>query len=1043
MDRDRNFVPRPREEESYWNRGFSQNDELHRDGHYRHEDDQFDSNNQRSYTRYDNQGRRDAGDQSRHDAWDQRGYDAEDQRRYARDQSRHDAGDQRRHDVGDQRRYDVGDQRRHDAWNQRGHPTGDQDYSNNGNGDENQRYEKPGIIDSRSPVGDRDRNDRLDKPYSLQSQDVRSRPGRSDDDNGYIDLNRYVDRNEDDDYLTPIGEELSGLLNRRNKDFVDGRYKDEYSEHQSKHHDDDIRIQPRSEYKSHIPKDTPTEDRFDFDHHDRSNRQERAPSPREDQFYNRHDSAERDFSRHNDHVRHDAHKHRRHRDNDTMIEMQNFRGEHGRFHPKSDADYIDFEAPNPRGQHHGEFPNKPGYQNTGYYDDEVPDYDNQYDDLDGRPHNNRHYYADHYDDRGVILPSQRLSRAVSMRRRSKKKSRRERRLEREEEIPITFVDGMKTLIQRRKTLRQRRPLSEIGAKSELGAKSEFGGKSVLGRRSVFFDYDSDEENKLPSNRNLKKTKSLKHKLITLQKDRNATTHDMATLLRDQVLQQEPSALKGWNLMKYKWSMKWVHFKNWCKNLIYELELWSGAFKIIEGHFGTSTVSYFRFLRWLMFLNIFMSVFVLGIILIPFLLLPPQGMGTFNSTVGNYCASNYTYLAVYYSANYTAHVDYDVKTSSLGQKFRDVLQGTGLFENTVLFYGSYYNKTGLIPIDNPAPYNMALAYLFGVGVSFLLSFVLLVKNSAKGLKQSAVAGSSGSVSMYCNKIFGAWDYCISQQNTSKLKHKSILQEVKNELQYQRFQWKKASRTTKEKLKLYLIRIAINFLVIAILGGSLYLIYYTNQQLVNLLLTTSLSSVVQLMVQFLPSVTLMFLGVIVPTIFNKVVIAEDYMPAFAIRITLIRTVLLRLASLGMLMISLYTTSIPKQSKTGVGISCNDIQYPQPTTETMLGQTNGTESKIQCWETYVGQQIYKLVILNFLVVVGSTYGWEFPRKLLYTKFHEKVKVLDLLGQQTFDLSKSVLDLVYLQTLCWLGMFFSPILPVMCAVTLFLFFYIKKVGY
>lgn len=49
---------------------------------------------------------------------------------------------------------------------------------------------------------------------------------------------------------------------------------------------------------------------------------------------------------------------------------------------------------------------------------------------------------------------------------------------------------------------------------------------------------------------------------------------------------------------------------------------------------------------------------------------------------------------------------------------------------------------------------------------------------------------------------------------------------------------------------------------------------------------LNDTVLLIVQFLPSLTITMLNVIVPAIFDKVVLVEDYMPAFAIRITLIR-------------------------------------------------------------------------------------------------------------------------------------------------------------
>ncbi|XP_060592582.1 transmembrane channel-like protein 7 [Ruditapes philippinarum] len=407
----------------------------------------------------------------------------------------------------------------------------------------------------------------------------------------------------------------------------------------------------------------------------------------------------------------------------------------------------------------------------------------------------------------------------------------------------------------------------------------------------------------------------------------------------------------------------------------------------------------------------------------------------------------------YTLNYTADVKSKVNQSSTAEKVQDVLQGTGWMENTVLFYGAYHNKTAYLITGDAFTYNMSLAYLCAVGLTFMLSFILLVKNSAKGLKQSAVSSVGGNITMYCNKVFGAWDYCISESKTAQLKHSNLLQDFKNDLEYQRLQWKKASRTAKEKFKLYSIRVLINILVIAMLGGALYLIYYTNEQLVTN--SQTLNETEALMMQYLPSITIMLLNVIVPFIFNKLVIAEDYMPAFAIRITLIRTVLLRLSSLGILMISLYTSLQPKKRDQEVLLPCDNLIIDlknktgittTPVTTTTTGNTTTTtKSSSQladnmCWETYVGQQIYKLVMLNFIVVVLSTVCGEFPRKFVYDKLHDKLKVVNLVGQQVFDLSKNILDLVYLQTLCWLGLFFSPIIPAMCFVKCFIFFYLKK---
>ncbi|KAH3871112.1 hypothetical protein DPMN_034306 [Dreissena polymorpha] len=606
---------------------------------------------------------------------------------------------------------------------------------------------------------------------------------------------------------------------------------------------------------------------------------------------------------------------------------------------------------------------------------------------------------------------------------------------------VSYTDHLQTIVQRRKQARTN--ISELGFS---------GRKSVINNH--YDDLNDDFDDRLPSNRN-KRTKSLKNRLNTLKHDReDLSTHDQAAALRDttrdKILSHQDSGF-GYEQKKYQLAKKFSSFKNWAKSWIYQLELWSGAFKVIEGHFGTSTVSYFRFLRWLMFLNLSLTVFMMFVVLVPFLTVGVGGDGanSFTDSV-NSCTSKYHYEAIYHSTNYTS--SFEVKNTSKvsTQSFVDVLQGTGWMENTVLFYGAYFNRTTFS--ETPFVYNMALAYLCAVGVGYLISFVLLVKNSANGMKESVLTSTSGGMSLYCNKVFGAWDYCIVRKKTAKLKHKSVWQEIQNELEYQRLQWKKESRTTREKVKLYVIRVLINLLVLAILGGALYLIYFTNEKLAELQHRTDLNKTVKLVLEFLPSITITLLSVIVPTIFNKLVTAEDYMPAFAIRITLIRTVLLRLSSVGILMISLYATlkglapsldvSPFYQASCGVSTAPTNMSDPEGNWTQVNNETESTDKKpnIKCWETYVGQQIYKLVFLNFIVVIAVTFVWEFPRKLMYKKFHKRFKLVNLLGLQEFDLSKSVLDLVYLQTLCWIGMFFSPIIPGMCLITCFIFFYIKK---
>uniref|UniRef100_A0A4W5QVW8 Transmembrane channel-like protein n=1 Tax=Hucho hucho TaxID=62062 RepID=A0A4W5QVW8_9TELE len=92
--------------------------------------------------------------------------------------------------------------------------------------------------------------------------------------------------------------------------------------------------------------------------------------------------------------------------------------------------------------------------------------------------------------------------------------------------------------------------------------------------------------------------------------------------------------------------------------------------------------------------------------------------------------------------------------------------------------------------------------------------------------------------------------------------------------------------------------------------------------------------------------------------------------------------------------------------------------------------------CWESIVGQALYRLVIVDFLfIMLGSFFG-EFLSNVIGTK------CIQSLGVPEFDVARNVLDLIYAQTLAWIGIYFSPLLPVIQIFKFFILFYLKKVS-
>src|SRR5699024_8965046 len=94
--------------------------------------------------------------------------------------------------------------------------------------------------------------------------------------------------------------------------------------------------------------------------------------------------------------------------------------------------------------------------------------------------------------------------------------------------------------------------------------------------------------------------------------------------------------------------------------------------------------------------------------------------------------------------------------------------------------------------------------------------------------------------------------------------------------------------------------------------------------------------------------------------------------------------------------------------------------------------------CWETYTGQTLYRLTLIDLFVGIFVVVFIQTPRRLLVV--HAPFGFVKAIGRQQFDIFSRVLDLVYSQAVCWLGMFFCPFIPVITCVKYILVFYLQK---
>lgn len=344
------------------------------------------------------------------------------------------------------------------------------------------------------------------------------------------------------------------------------------------------------------------------------------------------------------------------------------------------------------------------------------------------------------------------------------------------------------------------------------------------------------------------------------------------------------------------------------------------------------------------------------------------------------------------------------------------------------------------------YNLPLAYLSVNVVFLLMSLVAIVKSVSREFKDRMVEGE-GQFYQYCNLVFGGWDFCIHNQKSAHIKHKALLNEIKGLLQSKRMELERCNRPKDLMFKIIMIRLLVNLIVCVILLAAAWIIFesinfslkaYDNHfDSYKTKSTTSYENASEtpdsnnsdeealynilydLFIEFLPYITIVCMNFLVPLLFNYLVQFEQYSPMFVIKITLLRTVFLRLSSLGVLLSRFHylVTSKFKQN---------------------TGECNSNYGALQCWETFVGQQFYKLLVVDFVTHVFVTLFINFPRAMMAR--HINSRFTRFIGEQEFELSKHVLDIVYSQTICWLGTFYSPFIPATAVVLHFGMFYVKK---
>ncbi|XP_029805300.1 transmembrane channel-like protein 7 isoform X3 [Suricata suricatta] len=475
-----------------------------------------------------------------------------------------------------------------------------------------------------------------------------------------------------------------------------------------------------------------------------------------------------------------------------------------------------------------------------------------------------------------------------------------------------------------------------------------------------------------------------------------------------IQQTQMKYLSEWDQWKRYSSKSWQRFIGKAREMTTHLELWRKDIRGIEGKFGTGIQSYFSFLRFLVLLNLVIFLIIFMLVLLPVLLT-------------KYNITNSTFVLIPSKDTDVQCTVYPLSSSGLIYFYSyiiDLLSGTGFLEETCLFYG-HYTIDG-VKFQN-FTYDLPLAYLLSTIAYLALSLLWIVKRSVEGFKINLIR-SEEHFQSYCNKIFAGWDFCITSRSMADLKHGSLRYELRADLEEERIRQKIAERTSEETIRIYSLRLFLNCIVLAVLAACFYAIYratifsqeHMKKEIDKMVFGENL------LILYLPSIVITLANFITPMIFAKIIHYEDYSPGFEVRLTILRCVFMRLATICVLVFTLGSKIT----------SCGDYSC----------ELCGYNQKLYpCWETQVGQEMYKLMIFDLIIILAVTLFVDFPRKILVT-YCSSWKLIQCWGQQEFAIPDNVLGIVYGQTICWIGAFFSPLLPAIATLKFIIIFYVKE---
>ncbi|KAK6300893.1 hypothetical protein J4Q44_G00289910 [Coregonus suidteri] len=310
---------------------------------------------------------------------------------------------------------------------------------------------------------------------------------------------------------------------------------------------------------------------------------------------------------------------------------------------------------------------------------------------------------------------------------------------------------------------------------------------------------------------------------------------------------------------------------------------------------------------------------------------------------------------------------------------ELLTGGGYFSDSVMYYGYYSNSTlykncsisssGMDQQPSHSPskrtmetdcgvklsYNMPLAYFFTIGGAFFITCIILVYSMSKSFGQSfRIDKSHGILAM---KVFTSWDFKVIKKTSVKLRSENICTQLKELLE--ETNRKHVQKTVCQRIGRVTVHGLAWFICIGSTVACVLALYYFSEYMHKDLqyrsrIPTKDPLLKEASLLALP-VVVSLINLLLPGLFNATAWMEEYdSPSVHTYVSISRNLMLKVSVLVVLCFH------------------------------WLGRIASDPNSIglQCWESFVGQELYRFLLMDFIFTILDTFFGEFLWRLFFSE-------------------------------------------------------------